>query len=199
MKSFTQMLTQLLVTAALALPVSAAAQAVWTIDKEHTNIGFEVSHFLISDTVGCFKDFDATVIAPPNDFTGGTVIFTARTASVSTNNEQRDGHLRSKDFFDSSEYPELKFTGTLVKEGGKDVLRGNMTIRGATRPVSFAVTYGGRMKDSAFHIEKAGFKISGTVNRLDYGMKWNETFEGGGAIVGAEVKIDLNVEINRKE
>lgn len=78
-------------------------------------------------------------------------------------------------------------------------MRGNMTIRGVTRPVSFAVTYGGRMKDSAFHIEKAGFKISGTVNRLDYGMKWNETFEGGGAIVGAEVKIDLNVEINRKE
>ncbi|MGD0735691.1 MAG: YceI family protein [Terracidiphilus sp.] len=199
MKSLTQMLTQLLVTAALALPGIATAQTVWTIDKEHTNIGFKVSHFLISDTVGCFKDFDATVTAPANDFTGGTVTFTARTASVSTNNEQRDGHLRSKDFFDSSEYPELKFTGTLVKESGKDVLRGNMTIRGVTRPVSFAVTYGGRMKDSTFHIEKAGFKISGTVNRLDYGMKWNETFEGGGAIVGADVKIDLNVEINRKE
>jgi polyisoprenoid-binding protein YceI len=199
MKSLTQMLTQLLVTAALALPGIATAQTVWTIDKEHTNIGFKVSHFLISDTVGCFKNFDATVTAPANDFTGGTVTFTARTASVSTNNEQRDGHLRSKDFFDSSEYPELKFTGTLVKESGKDVLRGNMTIRGVTRPVSFAVTYGGRMKDSTFHIEKAGFKISGTVNRLDYGMKWNETFEGGGAIVGADVKIDLNVEINRKE
>jgi polyisoprenoid-binding protein YceI len=191
-------LIQVLVIAALVLPKIATAQTVWTIDKEHTNIGFAVSHFLISDTVGCFKDFDATVVAP-NEFIGGTVTFTARTASVSTNNEQRDGHLRSKDFFDSSEFPELKFTGTLVKEGGKDILRGNMTIRGITRPVSFAVTYGGRMKDSTFHIEKAGFKISGTVNRLDFGMKWNETFEGGGAIVGADVKIDLNVEINRKE
>jgi polyisoprenoid-binding protein YceI len=192
-------LIQVLAAAALAMPWMVTAQTVWTIDKEHTNIGFAVSHFLISDTVGCFTDFDATVNAPLNDFTGGAVSFTARTASVSTNNEQRDGHLRSKDFFDSSEYPELKFTGTLVKEGGKDVLRGNMTIRGITRPVSFAVTYGGRMKDRTFRIEKAGFKISGTVNRLDYGMKWNETFEGGGAIVGAEVKIDLNVEINRKE
>jgi polyisoprenoid-binding protein YceI len=192
-------LIQVLVTAALVLPGIASAQTVWTIDKEHTDIGFAVSHFLISDTVGCFKDFDATVVAPPNEFTGGTVTFTARTASVSTNNEQRDGHLRSKDFFDSSEFPELKFTGTLVKEGGRDILRGNMTIRGITKPVSFAVTYGGRMKDSTFHIEKAGFKISGSINRLDFGMKWNETFEGGGPIVGAEVKIDLNVEINRKE
>ena len=185
-----------LVTVALAMAGIAQAQSVWTIDKEHTNIGFRVSHFLISDTVGCFKDFDATVNLPTNDFTGGTVSFTARTASVSTNNEQRDGHLRSKDFFDSSEFPELKFTGALVKEGGKDVLRGNMTIRGISRPVSLAVTYGGRMKDNTFHIEKAGFRISGTVNRLDFGMKWNEKFEGGGAIVGEEVKIDLNVEIN---
>jgi polyisoprenoid-binding protein YceI len=192
-------LIQVVVIAALVLPEIATAQAVWTIDKEHTNIGFAVSHFLISDTVGCFKDFDATVTAPPNEFTGGTVTFTARTASVSTNNEQRDGHLRSKDFFDSSEYPELKFTGKLVKEGAKDILRGIMTIRGITRPVALVVTYGGRMKDSTFHIEKAGFKVSGTVSRLDFGMKWNETFEGGGPIVGAEVKIDLNVEINRKE
>jgi polyisoprenoid-binding protein YceI len=188
-----------LATVALLLPGAGMAQTHWTIDKEHSNIGFRVAHFVISDTVGCFKDFDATITTPPDGFTGGTVNFTAKTASISTNNEQRDGHLRSDDFFNAAKFADLKFAGALVKEGGNDVLKGNMTIRGITRPVSFAVTYGGRMKDSTFHIEKAGFKIAGTINRLDFGLKWNETFEGGGPIVGKEVKIDINAEINRKD
>jgi polyisoprenoid-binding protein YceI len=190
-------LLRLLVAYALLLPSASMAQTHWTIDKEHSNIGFRVTHFMISDTVGCFRDFEATVTTPTDDFTGGTVEFTAKTVSVYTGNEQRDGQLRSDAFFNAAKYPDLKFNGTLVKEGGKDVLKGNITIRGITRPVSFAVTYGGRMKDSTFHIEKAGFKITGTVNRLDFGMKWNEIFEGGGPIVGNEVKIDIDVEINK--
>ena len=92
----------------------------------------------------------------------------------------------------------MKFTGTLVKEDGKNVLKGNLTIRDITKPVSFDVTYGGRIRDKNLGIEKAGFRITGKVNRLEFGLKWNETFEGGGAIVGGEVGIDLNVEIDRK-
>jgi polyisoprenoid-binding protein YceI len=191
-------LCRLILMAAMLVPRAATAQSRWTIDKEHSNIGFSVAHFLISDTVGCFRIFDATIVAPEGDFVGGTVSFTAKTASVFTGNKERDGHLRSEAFFDAERYPDLKFTGTLQKEDGKDVLKGYMTIRNVTKPMAFDVTYNGRMKDSTFHIEKAGFRIVGVLNRLDFGMRWNERFEGGGPIVGEEVKIDLRVEINRK-
>jgi polyisoprenoid-binding protein YceI len=92
----------------------------------------------------------------------------------------------------------MKFTGALVKEDGKSILRGNLTIRGITKPVSFDVTYGGRIKDKNFGIEKAGFKVTGKINRLEFGLKWNETFEGGGSIVGEEAGIDVNVEIDKR-
>lgn len=176
-------------------------QTYWTVDKTHSRIGFSVAHFTITQVTGYFPDFDATVtcICPGDDFTGGTVDFAAKTASVFTDNSQRDGHLRSDAFFSADKYPEMRFTGTLVKVDGKNLLKGNMTIRGVTRPVSFDVTYGGRIKDRNLGIEKAGFKITGRLNRLDYGLKSNETFEGGGVIVGQEVTIDINVEIDRKK
>lgn len=172
-------------------------QTNWTTDKIHSRIGFSVAHFVITQVTGYFRDFDAKVTTPADGFAGGTVDFTAKTASVFTDNKQRDGHLRSDAFFNSKKYPDLKFAGALVKEGDKYFLKGNLTIRDVTKPVSFDVLYGGRIKDETFHIEKAGFKITGAVNRLDYGLKWNETFEGGGSIVGEEVEITVNVEIDK--
>lgn len=180
-------------------PRSAApSPSEWTIDKEHTHIEFAVAHFVISDTIGSFKDFDGQVSSPTDDFVGATAVFIAKIASLSTDHDARDRHLRSEEFFDAATYPELKFAGRLTKEKGKYVLKGDMTIRGITRPVSFDVIYGGRIKDRTFGIEKAGFKISGKINHLDFGLKWNETFEGGQPIVGAEVKIAINVEINKR-
>ncbi len=189
----------------LVHPASAqngvAPQTTWTIDTIHSHIGFSVAHFGITQVKGNFRDYDALVTCTcmGNDFTGGTVEFTAKTGSIFTDNEQRDGHLRTDAFFNAAKYPEMKFVGTLVKDNGIHVLNGNLTIRDITRPVSLNVTYGGRIKDKSLGIEKAGFKVTGVINRLDYGLKWNETFEGGGAIVGKDVQLDLDIEIDKKK
>jgi polyisoprenoid-binding protein YceI len=183
-------------------PVSSAAapQTHWTVDKIHSRIGFSVAHFVITQVTGYFRDFSATVTCtcPADDFTGGTADFTAKTASIFTDNEQRDGHLRSDAFFNASKYPDMKFTGTLVEENGKNILKGNLTIRDITKPVAFDVIYGGRIRDKTFGIEKAGFKVTGKINRLEFGLKWNETFEGGGSIVGEEVTLNLDIEIDKQ-
>ncbi len=185
-------------TLAVAMLVAGAsmAQSNWTIDKPHSNIGFSVAHMVVSETTGNFKDFDAKVTTAADDFAGATVEFTAKTASVFTDNEKRDGHLKSDDFFNAEKFPELKFTGTLVKESGKYILKGNLTIRDVTKAVAFDVTYGGRVK--AFGGEKAGFKLNGKINRKEFGLKFDKALEGGGLIVGDEVEINVKVEINKQ-
>ena len=182
--------------AAMLIAGASMAQSNWAIDKAHSNIGFSVAHMVVSETTGNFKDFDAKVTSTADDFAGATIEFTAKTASVFTDNEKRDGHLKSDDFFNAEKFPELKFTGALVKESGKYILKGNLTIRDVTKPVSFDVTYGGRVK--AFGGEKAGFKLNGKINRKEFGLKFDKALEGGGLIVGEEVNINVKVEINKQ-
>jgi len=185
-------------TLVVAVLVAGAsmAQTNWAIDKAHSNIGFSVAHMVVSETTGKFKDFDATVVSKTDDFTGSTIEFTAKTASVFTDNEKRDEHLKGDDFFNAAKFPDLKFSGSLVKEAGKYILKGNLTIRDITKPVAFDVTYGGRVK--AFGGEKAGFKLNGKINRKDFGLKFDKTLEGGGLIVGDDVEINVKVEINKQ-
>jgi len=191
-------------TLVVAMLVAGAsmAQSNWAIDKAHTKIGFNVSHMVVSEVEGSFKDYDAKVSTTAEDFAGATIEFTAKTASVFTGNDGRDAHLRGddpkkeNDFFASAKYPELKFSGTLVKENGKYVLKGNLTIRDVTKAVTFDVTYGGRVK--AFGGEKAGFKISGKINRKDYNLKFSAALESGGLVVGDEVEINCKVELNKQ-
>src|SRR6185369_8453930 len=130
-------------TLVVALLVAGAsmAQTKWAIDKAHSNIGFSVAHMVVSETTGNFKDFDAKVSSTTDDFAGATVEFTAKTASVFTDNEKRDAHLKSDDFFNAEKFPEIKFSGSLVKEAGKYLLKGNLTIRDIAKPVTFEVTY----------------------------------------------------------
>jgi polyisoprenoid-binding protein YceI len=187
---------------AMLIAGASIAQTNWAIDKAHTKIGFSVSHMVVSEVDGYFKDYDGKVSTTADDFDGAKVEFTAKTASVNTGNDGRDAHLRGddakkeSDFFGSSKYPDLKFSGTLVKEKGKYLLKGNLTIRDITNPVTFDVTYGGRVK--AFGGEKAGFKIFGKINRKDYNLKFNATLEGGGLVVGDEVEINCKVELNKQ-
>jgi polyisoprenoid-binding protein YceI len=188
--------------AAMLVAGAAMAQTNWAVDKAHTKIGFNVSHMVVSEVEGYFKDYDAKVSTTADDFAGATIEFTAKTASVFTGNDGRDAHLRGddakkeNDFFGAAKYPELKFSGTLVKENGKYVLKGNLTIRDVTKPVTLDVTYGGRVK--AFNGEKAGFKISGKINRKDYNLKFSASLEGGGLVVGDEVEINCKVELNKQ-
>jgi polyisoprenoid-binding protein YceI len=186
--------------AALLLVVAAKAQTNWALDKTHTKIGFNVTHMVVAEVEGYFKDYDAKVSSTSDDFNGATVEFTAKTASVFTDNERRDGHLKSDDFFNAEKFPDLKFAGSLVKEGGKYVLKGNLTIRDVTKPVTFEVTYGGRIKTpnpQNANAEKAGFKIKGKIKRMEYGLKFDRALEGGGLVVSDEVELNIKVELNK--
>lgn len=175
---------------------SAFAQTTWTVDKAHSKIGFNVQHMAISEVEGNFKDFDATLVAKSDDFHGAEVTFSAKTASVDTDNERRDNHLRSPDFFDAEKHPELSFKGNLVKEGTKYKLKGNLTMHGVTKPVEFEVTYGGTLKTQ--NGAKAGFKLVGQINRKDFGLTWSKTVPTGELVVGDTVDIIGKIEVDKK-
>lgn len=182
--------------AALVIAGSAVAQTTWTIDQSHSKIGFNVTHMVVAEVDGSFKEFDGKVVSNAADFNGATIEFTAKTASVDTDNEKRDGHLKSDDFFNSEKYPDIKFKGKLVKEGEKYTLKGDLTMRDVTKPVTLDVKYGGTVK--AWGGEKAGFKVTGKINRQDYGLKWSKTTEAGGLVVSDEVDIIAKVELNKE-
>lgn len=173
------------------------AQTTWVIDQAHSNIGFTVSHMVISETEGNFKDFDATVSSKTEDFDGADVEFTAQVASIDTDNAKRDEHLRGDDFFNAEKYPQIKFKGKIKKTGTKYQLIGDFTMRDVTKKVTFDVNYNGTIKDPWGNI-KSGFKINGTVNRQEYGLKWGALTEAGGAVVGDEVNIICNIELQKK-
>lgn len=180
----------------LVLAGSAMAQTTWSIDKAHSKIGFNVPHMAISEVEGNFREFDASVVSNAADFNGADVTFTAKTASIDTDNERRDNHLKSADFFDAEKNPELSFKGKLVKQGGKYKLKGDLTMRGVTKPVEFDVTYGGTMNTGKG--EKAGFKIVGKVNRQDYGLTWSNKTPTGELVVGDNVEIIGKIELDKK-
>jgi len=180
----------------LAFAGSAMAQGTWTIDKPHSKIGFAATHMVVAETEGVFKDYEGKVVSKAADFAGAEIEFTAKVASINTDNERRDGHLKSPDFFDAEKYPEIKFKGTLVKDGGKYLLKGDFTMKDVTKPVVFDVTYGGSTK--AMGGEKAGFKINGKVNRFDYNLKWDKALETGGLVVGQDIEIICKIELNKQ-
>jgi len=172
-------------------------QDTWSIDKAHTEVLFSVTHLVISEVGGKFKDFDGEVKSTGDDFDGSEIQFKAFVESINTDNDQRDGHLKSDDFFNAAEYPELEFKGVLVKNGSGYVLKGQMTIRDITKPIAFDVKYNGTVTDPWGNI-KAGFKITGSINRFDYGLKWNTLMEAGGAVAGEEINIVCNVQLQKQ-
>ena len=174
----------------------ASAQTKWAIDKGHTNIQFNATHMVVAEVNGSFKEFDGSVISKSDDFNGAEVEFTAKTASINTGVENRDNHLKSDDFFNAEKFPEIKFKGTLVKEGGKYQLKGDFTMRDVTKPVVFDVTYGGSI-DTGRGV-KAGFKLNGKINRLEYGLKWSNKLASGELAVADAVEIVCKIELNKE-
>jgi polyisoprenoid-binding protein YceI len=173
----------------------ATAQTTWNIDKGHSNVQFNVTHMVVSEVNGSFTDFDATVVSKSDDFNGAEVQFTGKAASVNTGNENRDKHLKSDDFFNAEQFPDIKFKGTIVKTGGKYQLKGDFTMRDVTKPVVFDITYGGQI-DTGRGV-KAGFKFTGKINRLDYGLKWSNKLATGELAVADEVEVVVKVELNK--
>jgi polyisoprenoid-binding protein YceI len=181
---------------ALLLSVTTFAQSTaWKFDPAHTQIRFSVTHMVISEVTGDFKKFDGDVKSNGTDFSNALINFTADVNSINTDNEKRDGHLKSDDFFNADKYPQIKFVGKTMQKVGKNKykLTGDFTIRDVTKKVTLDVTYTGSA--SAFGQEKAGFKLSGKINRFDYNLKWNSLLEAGGAVVGKDVEITCNVEL----
>lgn len=181
--------------------LGAVAQTNWSLDKSHSSVKFSVQHLVISEMEGSFKMFDGSVKAPSaTDFTNAKVNFTVDVNSINTDDEKRDGHLKSDDFFNAEKYPAMKFTSTSFKKvkGNMYTLEGDLTIRDVTKKVKFAVVYGGTVKDP-WGNTKAGFKASGRINRKDFGLKWNAATEAGGAVVGDDVDMLINVELAQQK
>lgn len=190
---------QIFLLLVLGLAVSTNAQTTWTFDKAHSTIGFEVTHLVISSVDGKFRTFDGTITTKGESFEGAQVNFTADVASITTENEKRDTHLRSDDFFNAEKYPKLTFKGTSMKKAGKNKfkLTGDLTMRDKTKRVVLDVVYNGTVKDP-WGNTKAGFRISGEINRFDFDLKWNNVMEAGGAVVSKEVRFNINVELQKQ-
>ncbi len=181
----------------LCSSLMVSAQTMWTLDKSHSKIGFAVSHMGISEVEGSFGEFDGSVTSTSEDFIGSKVEFAAKTASVNTGNERRDGHLKSDDFFNAESYPELKFSGKIVKEGADYFLAGNLTMRDVTKAEKFKVKYNGTIEGRRGPV--SGFKIQGDINRFDYNLKFDRAIPGGDLVVGKMVSITANIEMGVKQ
>lgn len=170
----------------------------WAIDPTHSKVGFKVKHLMISNVLGSFRDFSGEVKTAGNDFSTAAISFSLKTASVDTEMPDRDGHLKSTDFFDTEKYPVITFDANGLKDLGDDMyeLNGSLKIKDVSKPVTLAVEFGGVMSDPWGNI-KAGFSISGKINRKDWGLNWNAALEAGGVLVGEEVKINCDIELTK--
>lgn len=169
--------------------------AKWIADKTHTNVQFKVKHLMINTVTGGFADYEIDVENEGDDFTASTIRFEADVHSISTGIEQRDAHLKSDDFFNADAFPKMTFVSTALKPVSDDryTLEGNLTIRDITRPVQLDVEFGGT---SVFYGNtKAGFEISGAINRKEFGLKWDALTEAGGLVVAETVKLLLSVQL----
>ncbi|WP_432714815.1 YceI family protein [Pedobacter sp.] len=165
------------------------ATTKWTLDPTHSELEFKVKHLMITTVTGAFHEFTAELETEEEDFSNAKVSFEAQIASISTNNTDRDNHLKSADFFDAEKFPTLKFeSATLTKDGDDYNLNGDLTIKGVTKPVKLKVEFGGIATDPWGNI-KAGFNINGKINRTDFGLTWNAALETGGVMVSEEVRI----------
>lgn len=172
------------------------ATTTWVSDPTHSEISFKVKHLMITTVTGRFDGFAAEAHSDTSDFSAAAVKFSADIATINTGNEQRDGHLRSGDFFDAEKFPQLVFESTSYNAAtGK--ITGNLTIKDVTRPVTLDVEFSGTNKDP-WGNEKAGFSISGKINRNDFGLSWNAALETGGVLVSEDVRISAEIQLVRK-
>lgn len=172
----------------------------WLLDPAHSELTFKIKHLMISNVTGAFKDFSARVETEETDFSKATISLTAQMNSISTNNEQRDVHLRSADFFEVEKFPQLKFTSTGIEQTDDESfnLYGNLTIKGVTKPVKLNMEFNGIVKDPQGQ-EKAGFLVSGKIKRSDWGININVALETGGLMLGEDVRIQSEVQFVRQE
>ena len=174
--------------------MTTAIKTKWNIDPRHSEVQFKVKHLAISNVSGTFKIFKGDVISNCDDFNNAQINLAIDANSIDTNNPDRDNHLKSPDFFNTSTFPELLFTGQLQKENEAYALTGDLTIVGVTKSVKLAAeltgTGTGRFGDT-----RTGFEITGKINRKDFGLTWNILADGGGLVVGDEIKLHFDIQV----
>lgn len=168
----------------------------WKLDPTHSEVQFKVKHLMITTVTGYFKSFDLEVVTENDDFTTASKIeFTADISSIDTNNQQRDTHLKSADFFDAENYGQLKFIGKKYQaDGDEGSLEGDLTIRGTTKPVTVIVEYGGTVVDP-YGQTKAGFTVSGKISRKEFGLTWNAVTEAGQVVVSDDIRLHCEIQL----
>ncbi|MEP7236137.1 MAG: YceI family protein [Ignavibacteriota bacterium] len=173
--------------------------ATWTIDPAHSEVTFKVKHLVISTVTGNFQTFSGTVEALKEDFSDAKINFEADVNSITTHNEQRDGHLKTADFFDSANHPKMTFVSKMVEKNsdGNLIVTGDLSIRGITKEVKLDATYNGTILGFG-NQPTAGFEIKGKVNRKDFGMTFDALTEAGGIIVSEEVRIEIGTELKKE-
>ena len=184
---------------ALALPAFAFA-TTWTIDPDHSNVGFKVKHLMVANVKGSFDKHTGIVDINDKDITKSKVEVTIDTASINTNVQKRDEHLRSADFFDVAKYPTMTFVSKTVAKAGKDRLKvtGDLTLHGVTRQVVLDVDPISKESKDPWGNIRRGTAATTTIDRKDFGLTWNKGLETGGVVVGDDITITLEIEMIRK-
>ena len=188
---------------AVALLLSAGsvfAQSTWEVDKVHTNVLFNVSHMVVAEITGNFTDFNATITGTKADYSDAQAEMTIKVASISTDNEKRDAHLKSNDFFAVDKFPEITFKSTSFKKTGDNTYKitGDFTMRGVTKTIELDAKFKGEINDP-WGNTKSGWKVTGSLDRFDYGVDWNKAIEAGGFVVGKNIDITINAEFAKKK
>jgi polyisoprenoid-binding protein YceI len=172
-------------------------KAKWVLDTAHSEVAFKVKHLMISTVTGKFTKFDVQLEAGKEDFSDGKVTVTLDVDGINTNDAQRDGHLKSADFFEAEKYPQLKFVSrsfTKSDSKGDYILEGDLTIKDVTKAISIPVEYGGTVRDP-WGNTKVAFSIDTKINRKEYGLGWNAALEAGGVLVGEDVRILAEIQL----
>jgi polyisoprenoid-binding protein YceI len=177
------------------LKIKIMATTKWSIDPTHSEIGFKVKHMMFTNVSGKFGTYDATITTDGDNFENAAIEFSADIASVDTANADRDGHLRSGDFFDAENHPKLTFKASSFKKinEGSYEITGDLNIKGISKSVTFPVEYSGILTDP-WGNTKVGLSIEGKINRKDWGLNWNSALETGGVLVGEEVKLNIELQ-----
>lgn len=170
--------------------------AMYKIDASHSDIEFKVKHLMITTVTGKFTSFEGSMETTGDSFENASIAFSADVNSINTNNEQRDGHLKSDDFFNATAFPVLKFQSTSFTKKDEEnyILTGDITIRDITKSITLNATYGGEMVDP-WGQHKVGFEIEGKISRKEFDLKWTATTEAGGVVVSDDVKLNLAVQL----
>jgi polyisoprenoid-binding protein YceI len=174
--------------------------ATWKPDVMHSQVQFKVKHLVVTTVTGSFGKFDATIEASKDDLTDAKISFEADVDSINTGNAQRDGHLKSDDFFNAEKFPKVKFVSkSLTKVDNENYkVEGDITLRDVTKPITLNAVYGGTIKNF-YGKTAAGFEITGKLNRKDFGLKWHAATEAGQIVVSDEVRLDVTMEIVKQD